>query len=122
MGVGMIDFQWTGVGRPSTDIAYCLVASASGTVMDRDTGPLDGESDGGAGELQCLRHYHTCLLQALAEYGVASTIEEGGRMFPYETFRKHLQEAMVDLFRTVVTDWWTFGGCEGVDYGGAVVG
>jgi hypothetical protein len=111
MGVGMIDFQWTGVGRPSTDIAYCLAASASGLVLDRDMEPLDGDEggDGGAGvgELRCLRHYHACLLLALVEYGVVSTVEEGEGMFPYETFRRQFQEAMVDLFRTVVADWWS---------------
>merc|ERR1712238_85912 len=115
IGVGMIDFQWTGVGKPSTDIAYFLAASASGLLLDRDMESLDGENgddpvDGvgvGVGELRCLRYYHTCLVQALVEYGVVDTVEEGECMLPYETFRRQFQEAMVDLFRTVVTDWWT---------------
>ena len=116
IGVGMIDFQWTGVGKPSTDIAYFLAASASGLLLDRDMESLDGENgddpvDGvgvGVGELRCLRYYHTCLLQALVEYRVVDTVEEGECLLPYETFRRQFQEAMVDLFRTVVTDWWTF--------------
>merc|ERR1712238_434364 len=66
IGVGMIDFQWTGVGKPSTDIAYFLAASASGLLLDRDMESLDGENgddpvDGvgvGVGELRCLRYYH----------------------------------------------------------------
>lgn len=113
LGVGMIDFQWTGVGKPSTDIAYCLAASASGLVLDRDMEELDGENDareeGGncVGELQCLRYYHTCLMQALVENGVVGTMEEGECMLSYTTFRRQFQEGMVDLFRTVVSDWWT---------------
>lgn len=109
----MIDFQWTGVGKPSTDIAYCLAASVSGLVLDGDMEPLDNEGDArkeGAncvGELRCLRYYHTCLLRALVENGVVGTTEEGERTFSYATFRRQFQEGVVDLFRTVVTDWWT---------------
>jgi len=114
VGVGMIDFQWTGVGKPSTDIAYFLAASASGRVLDNDMEPLDdtrnretGESGYGVGELQCLRHYHTCLMQALVENNVVPTIQDGEIQLPYTTFQRQFQESMADLFRTVVTDWWS---------------
>ena len=59
------------------------------------------------GELRCLRYYHTCLVQALAEYGMVGTANEGAELLPYEVFRRQFHEAMVDLFRTVVADWWT---------------
>uniref|UniRef100_A0A7S0C0S4 Uncharacterized protein n=1 Tax=Proboscia inermis TaxID=420281 RepID=A0A7S0C0S4_9STRA len=65
------------------------------------------ESGDGVGELQCLRYYHTCLMQALLENNVVPTLQDGECLLPYPTFQRQFQESMVDLFRTVVTDWWT---------------
>ncbi len=135
--VGMIDFQWTGIGLPGVDLAYCLAASADASVLDADeltdsttpnstktmrttkstkstgVGSLLADRNKPTGEdfvshpnLGCIRFYHKCFLDALVRLGKAKDVEAALRLFPYAVLQRQFREAMVDLFRAVVSEWW----------------
>eukprot|EP01064_Diplonema_japonicum_P015234 TRINITY_DN22989_c0_g1_i1.p1 TRINITY_DN22989_c0_g1~~TRINITY_DN22989_c0_g1_i1.p1 ORF type:complete len:802 (+),score=209.56 TRINITY_DN22989_c0_g1_i1:80-2407(+) len=96
--IGVIDFQWTGVGLPGTDVAYCIAASASPDVLF----PLDGPSDRRLAEI-----YHGYLMEAFVKYNVAPAITDAEKLFPLITFMSQYQTALLDLGRTVVCDHWS---------------
>lgn len=94
--VGLIDFQWTGWGVASVDLAYCIAASASAAVLSPD----------GAGEAALLRFYHNCLLDSLQRLGVYATKTESAEAAPYAALLQQYDMAFLDLARVVVAEHW----------------
>eukprot|EP01059_Diplonema_ambulator_P012077 TRINITY_DN22223_c0_g1_i1.p1 TRINITY_DN22223_c0_g1~~TRINITY_DN22223_c0_g1_i1.p1 ORF type:complete len:787 (+),score=254.68 TRINITY_DN22223_c0_g1_i1:33-2363(+) len=96
--VGVIDFQWTGVGLPGTDLAYSIAASvAPGLVY-----PLEGETDS-----ILVKYYHECLIDAFVHYGVAPTKQAACDIFPLDVLVTQYERAFLDLARTVICDHWS---------------
>lgn len=84
--VGLIDFQWSGLGIAAADVAYSIAAS--------------GDVDSFSAIQPLVEHYHTCLQKALASFapGVkAPTLQE---------LREDFDWAWIDLTRVVFTDHW----------------
>ena len=94
--VGVIDFQWTGLGLGTTDVAYCLAASLHPDILT-----VGGEED-----LGYLKHYHACLTEAFVKYGVAADQSAAEALYPYPLLQRHYERSVLDLARTIIGDHW----------------
>ena len=92
--VGLIDFQWSGFGLASTDIAHFLTSAVH----------ADKLFDGGEEILR--RYYFNELQKYLVEYGAFSSAEDALQGYSYETFIEQYEIAVLDLVRLVVAYTW----------------
>lgn len=92
--VGVIDFQWSGFGLASTDVAHFLTAAVHADLF----------ADGGEAEMQ--RHYHAEVQKYLVEYGACGTAEEAAQHFSYATFLEQYDTAFLDVCRLVIAYTW----------------
>lgn len=92
--VGLIDFQWSGFGLASTDIAHFLTAAAHADLLN------DG------GESKLLEYYYTELSKYLVEYGAYSNIDVKEH-FSFDTFIDQYETAVLDMCRLVIAYAWS---------------
>jgi len=95
--LGVIDFQWSGIGIGAVDVAYCIAAS-----IDESVATLGGS------EIvpNLLAHYHTTLMESFVENNVASNLAEATGILPFPVFRRQFVVAFIDLARVVIGDHW----------------
>lgn len=92
--VGVIDFQWSGFGLASTDIAHFLTAAVHADLL----------TDGGEASLQT--HYFGELNKYLVEFGAFSTVDDAVESFSYDAFIKQYDTAFLDICRLVIAYTW----------------
>jgi thiamine kinase-like enzyme len=122
--VGIIDFQWMGLGVCATDVAYCVLASAavqplfasaqdyttfSASVAAGDMSALD-RNDIDDSEEHIVKHYYGQLVAARARDNNAAGAVAGVAMISYETFLEQYQAAFIDQCRMVIAVHWSAGG------------
>ena len=90
--LGMIDFQWTGVGLGAVDVAYCIAASAHDSLFENMA--------------EYLAYYHEQLMVYFVEDGLASSLEHAESFFPMPVFQAQFRSAFLDLVRVVIGDHW----------------
>lgn len=92
--VGVIDFQWSGFGLASTDMAHFLTAAVHADLL----------TDGGEAALQ--QHYFDELQKYLVEFGAFGTAEDAVQNFSYATFIQQYDTAFLDVCRLVIAYTW----------------
>lgn len=98
--VGMIDFQWAGLGLGAVDVAYCLAAAA-----DPSTLPLPLPAGrGGTGTY--VKFYYECLVEGFVRFGVAADPQSARSVLPEGVFQRQFQWAFIDHARVVIADHW----------------
>jgi len=90
--VGLIDFQWSGWGLGSVDLAYLVAASAKGGAMDAD----------GAAEAELLEAYRAELCAGLASFGLDPDAEAPSA----EALRASYELALLDFCTAVFGYHW----------------
>ena len=90
LSLGLIDFQWVGVGTPAHDIAYCITASLSENEKNHPTtlDPLVSE-------------YYSFFCSALKKYGIDDP------PFSVEELQHQCRIAVLDISRVVVTSMFS---------------
>ena len=104
--LGVIDFQWCGLGLGAVDVAYCIGASADPSVFS------DGNDSDSGSNVQTivqgyLDDYHQSLLEAFLQHGVASDAATATTLLPREVFQTQFEWAWIDLVRVVIGDHWS---------------
>lgn len=96
--VALIDFQWCGFGLAATEVAHHLAASLSSSVF---------AEDGVAAEARLLDAYHAALLEGLADFGVAPSVEAAAReVFSRAMLQAQYETALLDMGRLVFGYQW----------------
>ncbi|KAA8492835.1 3'(2'),5'-bisphosphate nucleotidase 1 [Porphyridium purpureum] len=97
--LGVIDFQWTGVGLGAVDVAYCIFAGAHKTVMNNVSDPESCVTP-------YVNYYHATLLQAFQDYGIAANETAAERLLPKNVFQAQFEAGCLDLARVIIGDHW----------------
>jgi len=92
--VGVIDFQWSGFGLASTDIAHFLTAAVHADLLN----------DGGEAVLQ--NHYFEELTKYRVKFGAFDTVDDAVQDFSYDTFIEQYDTAFLDVCRLVIAYTW----------------
>jgi len=86
--VGVIDFQWTGLGLCATDLAYAIWACPQADVLDK--------------EEELVETYYQYLIEELGHQG-----ETGGQgIVELDTVKHQYRLAFIDLCRVIMVDHW----------------
>mmetsp|Transcript_1488 Transcript_1488/g.2310 ORF Transcript_1488/g.2310 Transcript_1488/m.2310 type:complete len:518 (+) Transcript_1488:183-1736(+) len=93
--VGLIDFQWSGFGLASTDIAHFLTSAVHADRL------VDG------GEDFLMRYYFDELQTHLVKFGAVETAEDALKHFSYETFMDQYDTAVLDICRLMIAYTWS---------------
>jgi thiamine kinase-like enzyme len=85
--VGLIDFQWSGFGLATTDIAHFMSAAIDASLL------VDG------GEKDLMQYYYDELLKYLVDFGAYESMEKVQESFSYDVFNDQYEIAMLDICR-----------------------
>ena len=98
--VGVVDFQWTGHGRPSVDLAYFVCAGISPEVANKDLENIDSENDL---TTSLMSYYHAAFKEFWVKiWGLDIPLPPS--METVDDLLKDYGEAFADLMRTAITD------------------
>lgn len=92
--VGLVDFQWSGFGLASTDLAHFLTSAVYADLL------VDG------GEDKLRQYYYKELCKYRVEYGGFKSLEEARQDFPYATLVEQYETAVLDLCRLMIAYTW----------------
>jgi hypothetical protein len=98
--VAFFDFQYVGLGLGVCDLAKLFTCSVPLHMLVEGDEPLSEQLEMGNGEKDLLRYYRMSLLQ-----------DDGGELYPWETFKRHWETALVDWCRFQAS--WGFWGNTG---------
>ncbi|KAL2853554.1 hypothetical protein BJX68DRAFT_233181 [Aspergillus pseudodeflectus] len=98
--VAFFDFQYVGLGLGVCDLAKLFTCSVPLHMLVEGDGPLSEQLEMGNGEKDLLDYYRMSLLQ-----------DDGGEFYPWETFKRHWETALVDWCRFQAS-WGFWGNTE----------
>ena len=95
--IGLIDFQWTGVGLGGTDLGHFMCASVA----------PDGLSADGVAENALVDAYYEAFSTAAVEFGAASSVENvPGELLTREELQVQYENGVLDTMRCVFGYQW----------------
>lgn len=95
--IGLIDFQWTGIGLGGTDVGHFMCASVA----------PEGLSADGAAENALVDVYYDAFCEAAAEFGAVSSKENAGEeLLTREELQVQYENGVLDTMRCVFGYQW----------------
>ena len=88
------DFQWSGFGLASTDIAHFMTAAVHADLLNH------------GGEAALLKHYYEKLNDYLVEFGAFTTVDDAVKNLSYDAFMMQYDTAFLDICRLVIAYTW----------------
>ena len=95
--IGLIDFQWTGIGLGGTDVGHFMCASVA----------PEGLSADGSAERALVDVYYRAFCEAAAEFGAISSVENAGKeLLTREELQVQYENGVLDTMRCVFGYQW----------------
>ena len=92
--IALIDYQWSGFGLASSDIAHFLTSAVHADMLEA------------GGEENLMRYYYDELILYLVDYGAFTSTRDARNGYSYAVFTHQLETAVLDLCRLVIAYTW----------------